>query len=569
MRDRSSICIAIAALALLGCTDDGTLLEPTLGGGAADAIADVTIHGPLVPGTPVAGTFTRNGQFDGYELAVRPGAALKLEITHGGSSMALDTTLFVYGPRAAGGGYPSQPLYTDDDAGYGKLSKLARASLAEGGTYAVIVGTRTGQGRGRYRLVPTCLTGDCAPLAAVPLGGCPAPFVTAMTTCVTAELEHPYVSLEPRFNAAEQCADADVLAPIYDAHCAVGGPAWCSGSFEAFYGRYAPACTRDVKHVILDGYCVFGTTYGAIAAQPSMTLVEDTRLTASSALTALERQQLVKALHVSSHTDVTTVAQAFARVDGNEIVRRRWWDASGRRAFTSYEYGAGDTSYGRIFDHGTSTIAADITDGDLLVCHPKYGDELRDCGAAMDCAAGLACTGVAAELGRGTCIDPAGDTSAHEGDGCGAATATACPITDGLVCSGLTRGVEGLCLPAWQRRSFASAPDLAIPDNQAAGASAQVHAYGLATVDVDVWLRVQLRHPRTADLVITLTNPAGTTVTVFDRVPGVDLALELAVVGFSGDEQVNGAWTVKVVDRAATRTGVIERVELTVGSRWD
>jgi len=52
-------------------------------------------------------------------------------------------------------------------------------------------------------------------------------------------------------------------------------------------------------------------------------------------------------------------------------------------------------------------------------------------------------------------------------------------------------------------------------------------------------------------------------------IAGYGLDLEIPVLGFSGDEQVNGAWKLHVVDKASPKTGTIDRVELTVGSRWD
>jgi Proprotein convertase P-domain len=554
----------LAVVVLFACATDEAVIEPALGGaGAADGISDVTFKGALAFGTNTDGVFTKNKQFDGYTLDVRAGAEVKLEITHGGSAMKLDTTLFVYGPRNAGGAYPAQWVAFDNDSGYGKLSKLT-TTLAAGGTYAVVVGTKTGKGRGKYRLVPTCLSGDCAPVAAVPLGACPAVIQSAMQQCVTDQLEHPYVDLTPRMNAAEQCGDADLLAPLFDA-CA-GGEAWCSGSFEAFYGTYAPACIRDVKNAILDDWCVFGMTYRDIAVQPSMTLLRHVRLVATSPLTAIEGQQIISALHVSSHDEVTTVAEAFEAADQNEIFQRHWFDSSGRRAFVSYEYGAGDNSYGQIFQTGTLTVAADITDGDILTCPAKYGIEIRDCSADLDCHTGATCNGVIEDLERGTCVNPAADTSPLEGTACSATNM--CPLDSGLVCAGVSRG-GGLCGPAWQRRAFASEPQLAIPDNKPAGIDAHVYVYGLATVDTDVWLRLRLTHPRTADLKITLVNPAGTAVTVFDGTPGVNLDIDVPVLGFSGDEQVNGGWRLHVVDRASTKAGTIDRVELVVGSRWD
>ncbi len=542
-------------------------MKPSFGEGAADGIDLVKFHGSLALGTPVTGAFTKNQQFDGYFLDVRAGAKVKLEITHGGSSMKLDSTLFVYGPADLGGNFSDEEVAADNDSGYGKLSKLT-TTLAAAGRYAGVMGTKTGKGRGNYRLVPTCLSGDCAPVAEVALGGCPAVFVAKMRACVT-ENVGTYEPLTPWMNFAEQCGDADLLAPIYDQTCATTpAAAHCLGSFQAFYEVYAPACIRDVKDTILDGFCVFGTTYHDLATMPSMHLVEHARLTATSSLTALDKAQIISAMKASIHDDVTTVAEAFDRADSNEIFRRRWYDSSNRKAFVSFEYGSGDNSFGRIFPADSSTHVVNINDGDIYpdACSVKYGPEIRDCSADLDCKAGTRCIGSSDELHRGTCLNPAADTAPNEGASCTADVS--CGASSGLLCAGLSRDPSGLCLPAWQRRGFVSEPQLAIPDNKVAGATATLYAYGLATVDMDVWLKLQISHPRAGDLVITLENPATATVTI--PVPagnGVDL--DMPVHGFSGDESVNGAWKLKVVDKASGQTGTIDRVELVIGSRWD
>jgi hypothetical protein len=557
--------LVLISISLLACADD-TLVLPTFGHGAADGIDTVSFKGSLAPGTPVTGSFTKNQQFDGYFLDVRAGAELKLEITHKGSSMNLDTTLFVYGPADLGGNFDDAYIAFDNDAGYGKLSKLT-TTLSSAGRYAVVVGTKTGKGRGNYRLLPTCLSGECAPIAEIPLGGCPQVIVDKMRTCVTDNVG-TYDPLTPWLNFAEQCADADLLAPIYDQTCAAGSTAThCLGSFEAFYEVYAPACIRDVKNVVLDNFCVFGTTYRDIATMPGLHLVEDVRLTTASGLPALDSAQIVSAMKASIHDDVTTAAQAFERADSHEIFRRRWYDSSNRRAFVSFEYGSGDNSFGRIFPASSATHVANINDGDIYpdACSVKIGPEIRDCKADLDCKPGTRCIGKTEVVG-GTCVNPAADTAPNEGAPC--ASDIACGAESGLLCAGLSRGTSGLCLPAWQRRSFVSEPQLAIPDNKVIGASAMLFAYGLATVDMDVWLKLQISHPRAADLRITLENPAGTVATI--AVPagnGVDL--DVPVLGFSGDESVNGAWTLKVVDKASGQVGTIDRVELVIGSRWD
>lgn len=556
----------LLVVGLLAACADSSVVLPTFGRGAADGIDTVSFKGSLAQGTPVTGTFTKNQQFDGYFLDVRAGAEVKLEITHKGSSMSLDTTLFVYGPADGGGNFDDDYVAFDNDAGYGKLSKLT-TTLATAGRYAVVIGTKTGKGRGNYRLLPTCLSGDCAPVAEIPLGGCPQVIVDKMRTCLTDNVG-TYEPLTPWLNFAEQCADADLLAPIYDDTCGPGSTAaHCLGSFEAFYGVYAPACIRDVKNTVLDNFCVFGTTYREISTMPGMHLVESTRLTTTSTLTALDAAQIVSAMKASIHDDVTTAAMAFERADSNEIFRRRWFDSSNRRAFVSFEYGSGDNSFGRIFPADAATHVANINDGDIYpdACSVKIGPESRDCAADLDCKTGTRCLGTIDEpLARGSCLNLAADTSPNEGATC--ASDAACD--PGLLCAGLSRGSSGLCLPAWQRRGFVSEPQLAIPDNRPVGASAMLLAYGLATVDMDVWLKLQITHPRAADLRVTLTNPAGTEVTI--AVPaGENVDLDLPVHGFSGDESVNGAWTLKVVDKASGRTGTIDHVELVIGSRWD
>ena len=52
--------------------------------------------------------------------------------------------------------------------------------------------------------------------------------------------------------------------------------------------------------------------------------------------------------------------QAFAAVDQQVIRRVDLYDEAGGRAFTAFEYGAGDNSYGAIFVAGTKTRAASI-----------------------------------------------------------------------------------------------------------------------------------------------------------------------------------------------------------------
>jgi hypothetical protein len=115
--------------------------------------------------------------------------------------------------------------------------------------------------------------------------------------------------------------------------------------------------------------CLFGDTFHELYDNPAFELSPDEWIRDEAALTdELERAQLVSAVQQSSHTDVTTVAEALARVDEQEV-RRVWFThrESGRE-YVAYEYGAGDNSYGAYFVRGELPVVAQIHDGDLYEC---------------------------------------------------------------------------------------------------------------------------------------------------------------------------------------------------------
>jgi hypothetical protein len=135
------------------------------------------------------------------------------------------------------------------------------------------------------------------------------------------------------------------------------------GKLQLGYACSGPGCTAAPA-------CAFGATWGEL--DPAKFTVGAPRaLTAASisSLTALEQQQIISALHASSHTDVMTIADAFAAADLGEIDEYAIDDLDAVRRFTAFEYGAGDNPYGRIFAAGSTAIASDIHDSDLLPCN--------------------------------------------------------------------------------------------------------------------------------------------------------------------------------------------------------
>lgn len=135
--------IFAALLFVTACTAEGELED----GGAdingeeekADGAQGIEVSGRMKPGTFDA-KLTSSVPRPGVIFYAAEGAKVTLEVTRGGTAAGLDTQMKVYGPRLSDGSYP-KTLATDDDAGYGKLSKIKDLAISIPGFYLVEVTT--------------------------------------------------------------------------------------------------------------------------------------------------------------------------------------------------------------------------------------------------------------------------------------------------------------------------------------------------------------------------------------------------------------------------------------------
>ncbi len=166
---------------------------------ASGNIRDTTTYlGPVSLGGAVQTSFTTNPQYYSFTVQVPASSRVSLEVTHAGSSMYLDTGLFLYGPKNAAGSYGTTVVAQDDDAGYGQLSKLAGVTLSQGGEYLVVVSAGSGAGK-QFRLQTGCVAGACLPPSTLP----PAPAgyqLTLTEQALTSQLESTLATGEDEYD---------------------------------------------------------------------------------------------------------------------------------------------------------------------------------------------------------------------------------------------------------------------------------------------------------------------------------------------------------------------------------
>ena len=107
-------------------------------------------------------------------------------------------------------------------------------------------------------------------------------------------------------------------------------------------------------------------------------------ITSAKSLDPVLAEQLIAACHQSTYTHVQTLDDAFAAVDQGEFAVTRFSDPATGKQYLGIDYGAGDSTYGAIFEAGSTRPAFGIEDGRAGRCRPTPG--LRRARAGGRCA---------------------------------------------------------------------------------------------------------------------------------------------------------------------------------------
>jgi hypothetical protein len=159
--------------------------------------------------------------------------------------------------------------------------------------------------------------------------------------------------------------------------------------------------------------CLFGTTYLALRESAGFELRRQSRITAASSarLSRPDAAQLLSAVQVA-YTQAHDVGSALSAVDQGQVNRTVLKELASGRLFVAYEYGAGDNSYGAVFEGTSTERAVEIHDGDLYACKvfgtPRGAREGAECSAdwGVLCDEGLLCADTGDAFGAGTCSAP-------------------------------------------------------------------------------------------------------------------------------------------------------------------
>ncbi len=431
---------------------------------------------------------------------------------------------------------------------------------------------------------------DSACCATTPGSTCHPMLVSSIRECVSNQFGNQEADPERvpinSLDALELCtSEGDLTGPMFDEICSVfPETAFCGADFETFHQGYVAPCATDLRG---EFDCAFGMRFRDIELLTNNAVIRTFTLSAADAgtLSPLEQSQVLLAVQQSAYSDVTSVSEAFASVDGGIINVIELFELGNAKPFTVYEFGAGDNSFGAIFEHGTTTLTVRINDGDFyygddknrLGCALPYGQAGRPCTNPEGCAPGLKCEGLVdahPSGGLGKCIDPTlGQGAAEDGNFCD--SPSECPLDQGLYCSGLSQGAPGFCRPAWTLGRFSEYGGFAVPDKGTL--SRELYAWGLASVPEDARIRLTLSHTAPKNLLITLVPPGGedgTLATLFDgKTDAASVTPGYFVldrnIPHPGDESVNGRWTLKITDKTLGHKGTLYDWELSFSSRYD
>ena len=151
------------------------------------------------------------------------------------------------------------------------------------------------------------------------------------------------------------------------------------------------------------------------------------------------------------------------------------------------------------------------------------------------------------------------------------------PCPSGLICAGTSLWKKGVCVPGWMSKTYSSPNRLDLPRTGEALVEDSVVVRGLATVPMDILVKIRLHSSPclTRAMRITLVDPNGMEDVLWrgPEDPRKRFPRQFNAIDNPRDDQVNGQWRLVVANlgnlECPQDQGVIEDWSLSLTSRWD
>ncbi|MFT3692056.1 MAG: hypothetical protein QM831_02865 [Kofleriaceae bacterium] len=390
----------LMSVSLLACASDAKGPESDVpDDGKEDSFAKPTDHGAIAFGTAASASLSSSAQYHSWTFSLSGSASITAATQRAAHAATLDTVLYLYKKTASGtwGAY----IARNDDAAKGNvLSKLTET--LDAGDYRVLVKGYNASVKGAFGVEVDCSGAGCAAAQAGCLFGDSQDDFNSMTDANLLQNKSTFTyaqymaanlgavmdqriiaginasanqvtTVQDAFAAADQ-GEIDINH-IYDLAGARAFIAIQYGAGDNPYGAIFSATDAtevaalrdsDIDDCTVDhATCDLHQNYGDFKADAAWVKQSTKTVTAASQLSGTQATNALAAIKVA-YSDATTLAQGLTEIDAGGLVVATY--KNGSEAVETYDYGAGDNTYGAIYVAGTTTLAAEIHDGDFYGC---------------------------------------------------------------------------------------------------------------------------------------------------------------------------------------------------------
>lgn len=331
-------------------------------GGKGDFIGDVATGPNIDFGTDddalPGGSFAQDFDRFAFRFDARADAVITAETI---GAAELDTRLFLY--RLGRGTEPRRIVWDDND-GEDRLSKISAFQLYTAGTYALVVDSAAGDGRGDFRVRLQCDSGNCAP-EGQPEPNCAEPITRDLVDCVAEETAAVGYETELA-NLLDPCGSTEYTEGYVRSFCGSGEPAtWCDD--PGVVSEHVSRCENEFKSL----YPLAGPTTAALQPLESTTIDSIEQLVRSGSVCGGVEADGGCDFTIEAYrtTDEVTLyglmAHARALPGGlapGVFPRMK----SGPEAWQAYDELVGRFGIGSAVAQAVSDLGASLDDGDLI-----------------------------------------------------------------------------------------------------------------------------------------------------------------------------------------------------------